>query len=57
MLRVIRSAQWLQECGPARASCTGDRFKRPLGCAAYFLFPCFRGETMRFRSFWSTLSP
>ncbi|CAE7226863.1 CALS12 [Symbiodinium pilosum] len=31
MLRVIRSAQWLQECGPAKSSCTGDRFKRPLG--------------------------
>ncbi|CAE7226350.1 CALS7, partial [Symbiodinium necroappetens] len=31
LLRVIRSAQWLQECGPGKASCDGDRFKRPLG--------------------------
>eukprot|EP00439_Symbiodinium_sp_Y106_P058947 s1357_g8.t1 len=31
LLRVIRSAQWLQECGPGKAACDGDRFKRPLG--------------------------
>eukprot|EP00930_Biecheleria_cincta_P038802 TRINITY_DN26670_c0_g1_i1.p1 TRINITY_DN26670_c0_g1~~TRINITY_DN26670_c0_g1_i1.p1 ORF type:complete len:2544 (-),score=362.33 TRINITY_DN26670_c0_g1_i1:96-7727(-) len=30
LLRIIRQAHWLHECGPQTKGCPGDRFKRPL---------------------------
>ncbi|CAK9081564.1 Serine/threonine-protein kinase DCLK1 (Doublecortin domain-containing protein 3A) (Doublecortin-like and CAM kinase-like 1) (Doublecortin-like kinase 1) [Durusdinium trenchii] len=31
LLRAVREAQWVQECGSSRLSCPQKRFKRPLG--------------------------
>lgn len=38
LLRVIRQAQWVQECGPSRNSCPKTHFKRPLGSSACLAF-------------------
>lgn len=31
LLRTVRQAQWIQECGPSKSSCPENRFNRPLG--------------------------
>ena len=31
LLRTVRQAQWIQECGPSKNSCPENRFRRPLG--------------------------